>query len=207
MDKDNIWTVLIAVLGGSAITGTIAAIFKGLKERSAARGSEGKTAFDSLQTLVDRQEKRIFALETALTSMQVAHEDCLRENGQMKFDLGVMQTKLGRMEVAVAAAVGLIVVDDRGMIEEWNAATSALLHWDKNEMMGKPITTIIPERYLERHLHAFQALVAERKAPQEGKVYHLQAKTKDGGELDVKIRLSGWITAGRWCYAGEISRF
>ena len=85
----------------------------------------------------------------------------------------------------------VITVDDRGLIREWNEVATLLFHYEKLRAFGKPITMLIPPRYLDRHLEGWSKVIKDGLSPKEGP-YSAEAKTADGREVKVSIRLSAF---------------
>lgn len=90
------------------------------------------------------------------------------------------------------ATEAVVVVDAAtGMIVEWSPAATMLLHWPQREILGKRLTTIMPQRYRERHNAVMADVVRSGRTP-SGSPIQGHALTKDGQEVPVEVRLSGW---------------
>lgn len=86
----------------------------------------------------------------------------------------------------------VIVANLRGRILLWNPAAERLFGWTAEEVVGEPVSIIIPERLRARHDAGMQRLrrtgrgaYIDAQAPLE-----LPASTRDGREIEVEMTLS-----------------
>jgi len=88
------------------------------------------------------------------------------------------------------ASGAVVAVDDDGTIGFATPDALALLGWD-DSLIGKPLTTIIPDRLLPRHLVGFAAYVRTGKSRLQGSTVRVPARRRDGSEkqLDLTIRV------------------
>lgn len=100
----------------------------------------------------------------------------------------------------------VIVVDaDSGLITEWNPSATVLFHWNQRESLGKSLTKMIPERYMEQHNKAWSDWKATGHPPRRGP-FHVHAKAKDGSEFPISLYLSGWYDGGKRVVAANIRK-
>lgn len=84
----------------------------------------------------------------------------------------------------------MIVADDKGVIVRANRAATDMLDYERGELIGKPLVSIIPEESRKQHTVKFGTFI---KAPRygvlsiEGDIYAL---TKKGREIPIEISLS-----------------
>ncbi len=95
---------------------------------------------------------------------------------------------LGGLLEAVPDA--LIVVDDMGRIRRVNAQTEKLFGYRRDEMRGREIELLIPERLRARHVGLRDAYFAAPHVRPMGKGLELHGRRKDGREIPVEISLS-----------------
>lgn len=94
-----------------------------------------------------------------------------------------------------SAADAIVVVDDSGTILLANAACGALLRLDPATLRGRPVETIVPERFAEHMEHRKD--FSERPAARPmGRGIQLYARRADGREIPVDIALSPFTLAG-----------
>jgi adenylate cyclase len=103
-----------------------------------------------------------------------------------------------------SATDAIVCADAQGNIMLWNPAAERLLGHAEAEIIGKPLTLIIPARFREAH-EAGLARVSAGGAPRIiGGTVEVAARTADGREVPVELSLSTWISAGGRFYAGII---
>jgi len=87
-------------------------------------------------------------------------------------------------------AEGVIAAGPDGVILYANRAAEALLGWSGADLVGRALIDIIPERFRQRHVSAFEA-VAEGATPTViGRPLRLPALRKDGTETPVELVIS-----------------
>jgi PAS domain S-box-containing protein len=99
--------------------------------------------------------------------------------------------------VVQTANDAIITIDSHENIVFWNQAAETMFDYSADEVLGKPVTIIIPGRFQESHNHGKQRIVQQ----EESKVTRKSIKTmelaglkKDGNEFPVEITLSSWTT-------------
>ena len=83
-----------------------------------------------------------------------------------------------------------VVVDQLGMIVLANAQAEQLFGHRREEILGRPIEALIPQRYREAHGHHRQEFAGDPQARPMGADLQLFALRKDGKEVPVEISLS-----------------
>ncbi|MCM2476437.1 diguanylate cyclase [Rhizobium sp. CG5] len=104
---------------------------------------------------------------------------------------------------AKAANLTLISVGSDGNIEFANPSVCTLFGYDSDEMVGQPITIIIPERMRGAHMAGLARVAAGEKPNLAGKTVEVPAVKKDGSEFPIEITLSVWSGPRGFC-AGAI---
>ncbi|HET6719093.1 MAG TPA: PAS domain S-box protein [Rhodocyclaceae bacterium] len=89
-----------------------------------------------------------------------------------------------------SAPDAVVVVDRSGKIVLVNRQTESLLGYERDELLGQPVETLLPEALRERHLgHRNRYLAAPGTRPM-GSGIDLTARHRDGREIPVEISLS-----------------
>lgn len=89
-----------------------------------------------------------------------------------------------------AAPDALVVVDSQGQIAYINSQTEHVFGYDREELLGKTIEVLIPERFRESHLRQRDEYVAHPRKRPMGIGMELWGRRKDGSEFPVEIALS-----------------
>lgn len=104
---------------------------------------------------------------------------------------------------ADATNLSLISIGSSGYIEFVNPSACALFGYDRDEMLGQPITIIIPERMRGAHSAGLARVAGGAKPNLGGKTVEVSAIRKDGTEFPIEITLSIWEGEDGFC-AGAI---
>ncbi len=94
--------------------------------------------------------------------------------------------------VAENANDSVISIDSRGNIIYFNRAAEQAFGYDAAEVLDRPLTLLIPERYRDAHEHGLQRYLATQEAKVIGSSMELDGKRKDGTEFPVEVSLASW---------------
>src|SRR5437867_7038888 len=87
-------------------------------------------------------------------------------------------------------ADAVVATTEAGRIVYVNAAAEKLLGWPAGDLMGRPLTTIMPERMRARHLAGFRRYVETHEPHIIGRPIRVPALRHDGSELEIEVTLS-----------------
>jgi PAS domain S-box-containing protein len=110
--------------------------------------------------------------------------------------------RLGREEdnvrfVLEAAPAGIVAVDDKGVITAANAAIERQFGYSRDELIGKSIEILVPERARSVHAGHQRAFMAATVARRMGGGRDLCGRRKDGSEFPVEVGLNPIERDGR----------
>ena len=103
-----------------------------------------------------------------------------------------------------SASDGIIVANGRGIVVSWNRAASRLFGYSMEEMIGQPLTLIMPERYRDAHTRGLARIEATGKGRLMGSVVELHGLRQSGEEFPIELSLATWKTANGSYYSGII---
>jgi len=84
----------------------------------------------------------------------------------------------------------MVVVDCDGRIERVNAQVERAFGYRRDELPGKPVELLLPERFRQQHVKHRDDYLADRRLLPMGIGLELYGKRKDGSEFPVEIMLS-----------------
>jgi two-component system, sensor histidine kinase len=89
-----------------------------------------------------------------------------------------------------AAPDAMMIVDGSGVVQFANRQVSTLFGYDHEEVIGKPVERLLPERYRSRHIGHRDRYVGAAHLRPMGVGLDLYAQRQDGSEFPVEISLS-----------------
>jgi PAS domain S-box-containing protein len=98
----------------------------------------------------------------------------------------------------------VLVVDSNGKIISWNNSAERNFLYTEEEVLGKPLTIIMPERYRDAHIKGLHRVTSTGESKVIGKTVELYGLRKDGSEFPIELSLSSWKTDKETFYGGII---
>jgi len=103
-----------------------------------------------------------------------------------------------------SAADGIVTADEAGLIMSWNPAASWMFGWDEAEVVGQPLSVIVPERFRTAHNEGLAHVVASGETKIIGKTVEVFGLHKSGNEFPIELSLATWIDGDRRFFSGII---
>lgn len=101
--------------------------------------------------------------------------------------------------VAQTAYDAIITADCDGNITFWNRHAEKMFGYAEDEVRGKSLTMLMPERYRQAHEHGMSRFVSTGERHIIGQVVEIHAIRKDGTEFPIELTVSSWQTSsGRY---------
>lgn len=108
---------------------------------------------------------------------------------------------------AITQAMPIVVADQNGIITYTTGAADEIIGAKEDELYGRNILTLMPQRYRGAHLKGFQEFRATGKGRIIGKAIEVVLLRRDGTELPVHLAVSATRDAkGRHWFTGTIWR-
>ena len=98
----------------------------------------------------------------------------------------------------------VVVADYQGLITHVNARFEAVFGWQGQEIIGKPLTTIIPRRLHDAHHLGFSRFLTTGTTTLLNQPLNLQAVTKAGQEIEAEHLIVAEQRQGQWVFAASI---
>ncbi len=138
----------------------------------------------------DGAQKGIILFVADLTSRRHAEEEqlALETREREAHELAKAESRFRKLLEAAPDAI--IEVDREGRIVLQNAVTEKLFGYSREELFGKSVETLIPEKLLFRHREHRASYWARPVTRPMGQGLTLLARRKDGSQFPVEISLS-----------------
>jgi PAS domain S-box-containing protein len=95
-----------------------------------------------------------------------------------------------------AAPDGVVIADSDGRIVLVNAQTERLFGYERDSLIGRPLTLLMPERFHEAHEDGLRRVAAGGEQRVIGKAVELVGRRKDGAEFPLELSLAS-VTVDR----------
>ena len=163
----------------------------------ATLGSRDRTSSGELPSLPPQQPRQgefeyLTDVVNRIAGLLKRQSEILRES-EMKF-----------RSVAQSANDAIISADHDGNVMAWNKGAEQIFGYPEEEILGKPLTTLMPERYRALHEQGLQRFHTTGDARVIGRTIELAGVRKDGGEFPLELSIATWRTADGRFYTGII---
>ncbi len=98
--------------------------------------------------------------------------------------------------LAENAQDAIVSSDSRGNIIYFNKAAQQIFGYQASEVLDKPLTLLMPERFRDQHAAGLNRFVAREQSYTVARMIDTIGKKKDGTEFPVELSLGSWTTQG-----------
>jgi PAS domain S-box-containing protein len=102
------------------------------------------------------------------------------------------------------ASDGVVSIDEDGMIQFANPATKSIFGYDPAELMGKPLTVLMPEYMRKLHENGFKSYLATGERHINWQGAELTGLHKDGREFPIEVSFGELTNNGHRLFTGFI---
>jgi two-component system, cell cycle sensor histidine kinase and response regulator CckA len=88
------------------------------------------------------------------------------------------------------ATDGIITIDEHSRMLFINPAATEIFGYTADELLGRSLTTLMPERLRHRHLAALHRYLGSAQRTMPWRAFNLTGQRKDGREIDIELSLS-----------------
>jgi PAS domain S-box-containing protein len=103
-----------------------------------------------------------------------------------------------------SATDAIVVANHRGLILSWNRSASVLFGYADEEVIGQPLTLLIPARYRHAHEQGLARMESTGKSRMIGSVIEVHGLRKDGTEFPIELSLATWTSMENAYFSGII---
>jgi PAS domain S-box-containing protein len=110
-----------------------------------------------------------------------------------------------RFQAVTEAAVDAIVsADSLGRVLTWNGGAERLFGWTAEEMVGRPLTAVIPERFRQLHEDGIARVRRSGSSRLAGRVVELAGLRRDGAEFPIELSVGTWNGPEGMAFSGVL---
>jgi adenylate cyclase len=110
-----------------------------------------------------------------------------------------------RMEAILESANDAIIsIDDRGRVVLWNSGAAEMFGYTSDDMIGEPVTAVIPARFREPHTEGIERVTSGGERHVIGQTVELAGLHRDGREFPIELSLGTWVANDRRYYSGIV---
>lgn len=148
---------------------------------------EVKTLSGSLNSLVRNLQHK----EAALKELNVTLESRVEQRTvELMQALEHVRENESRIKTIVQTAQDAFIgVNFEGRITDWNSQAEKMLGWTREQIIGQPLSALVPERFRDRVSQAMQLFASTGAAGFINTNLEKLVLTRDGRELPVEIRI------------------
>jgi len=109
-----------------------------------------------------------------------------------------------RYRLLAETSIDAIMTSDwRDVFTSWDGGSDVMFGYGQ-EIIGAPVTTIIPEKYRRAHQDGMRRFLKTGERHIIGKKVELEAVRKDGSEFNIELSLSSWENESEICFGAII---
>lgn len=121
-----------------------------------------------------------------------------------QIETAIRESETKFRSVAQSAKDAIITADKAGKIVFSNAAAQNLFGYSEGELLGKSVSSLMPERFRQAHEKGIARVVASGKSQLINKTVELFGLTQKGREFPIELSLSSWVSGDDIFYTGII---
>ncbi len=106
--------------------------------------------------------------------------------------------------IIAQAAEGIITLNEQGLVTSFNPAAERLFGYEAREVVGQPLTILMPERYREPHRKGLERARSTGRLGIIRQPFELQGLRKDGGEFPLELSFTVGQSGTERFYTGII---
>ncbi|MBA3707477.1 MAG: PAS domain S-box protein [Planctomycetes bacterium] len=115
------------------------------------------------------------------------------------------ESELRKAAIIESSLDCIILMDDRGLITEFNPAAERTFQRQRSAVIGRPLAEmIIPERYRQDHWRGLQKFLDTNEGPILGKRVEIEAMRADGSEFPVELAVVPVRIGSRMMFTGHL---
>mgnify|MGYP003287615000 CR=1 FL=1 len=106
--------------------------------------------------------------------------------------------------VTDAATDAIVSADSDGRVRSWNTAAERMFGWRAEEVLGRPLTVIIPQRFHAMHQQGLARVRQTGRSELAGSVVELVGLRRDGSGFPVELSIGMWQSSKGLRFSGVL---
>jgi PAS domain S-box-containing protein len=98
----------------------------------------------------------------------------------------------------------IVSADSSGRLLTWNSGAERLFGWTAGEVVGKPLTVIIPGRFRALHEEGIARVRRSGVSRLAGQVVELAGQRRDGREIPIELPIGSWTGPDGLAFSGVL---
>jgi len=195
---------------GVILAGAERADFPRQTERLILSVAANQASIGLQEALLRNEQKRVASeldrrVAQRTTELAVANEELRKEIADRKHAEEDRRSSDEKYPVIVEVANDAVVsMDEKGDILLANPATRRIFGYDKVEIVGKPLTMLMPEMMRKLHENGFKRYLATGKRHLNWQGVEVTAQRKDGQAFPVEVSFGEMTSDGHKIFTGFI---
>jgi len=117
-------------------------------------------------------------------------------------DLRISEEKF--RAVAQTAVDAIIVADSNGSIIFWNESARKIFGYTEQEILGKPLTILMPEQYRGLHQQGLEHIRSTGKSEYIGRINEMSGLRKTGDTFPIELSVAMWRVGKETFFSGIV---
>jgi two-component system, LuxR family, sensor kinase FixL len=139
-----------------------------------------------------------YRLEVEIAERKKAEDALARMNTELREQEDFARSVTG------SASDAIVCADARGVVVSWNRGAERTFGYTQAEILGQPLSLLMPERYRERHEEGLARLMRTGQSRIFGRTLELEGRRKDGTEFPLELCVDGWTARDQRFFTGII---
>ena len=106
--------------------------------------------------------------------------------------------------IAQTAVDAFILADRNGNIIFWNRSAQKIFGYAEEEILGKPLTMLMPEQYREAHQKGMERVHAIGESKYFVSITEMRGLRKDGNDFPIELSVAMWKIGDKTFFSGII---
>jgi PAS domain S-box-containing protein len=119
-------------------------------------------------------------------------------------EAALRQSETKFRSVVQSATDGIILAGSDGNIIQWNKGAEEIFGYTEEEVLGEPLTMLMPECYREAHHQGVERIRGGGKPHIIGRTVEMHGLRKDGTVFPIGLSVAAWKSDGANFYSGIV---